>query len=233
MRLRPPACLLYAIARPWLGSLRVHHFGIDQLRNGVRGSVQRSVMICLWHQSLLSIIAPAQHSGLRLAALASLSGDGAIIASYLERVGIRTLRGSSARGAAVAAKSVMQAIADRWHPVLAVDGPRGPARVVKGGALEIARLHGIPIVPVAARSSNELQISRSWDRFRVPLPGAHIALVYGRPLIFPSQEPSAAELVERGRQLGAILDGLEAQATRTVLRFAPKSRFRPSPPSDA
>lgn len=227
MRLRPPPLLIYGIALPLLRSLRVHHFGVEHLRAAIARSRGGAFVGVHWHQSLLGLIGAFQGSGLRLAALASLSGDGAIIGEYLARAGFRLLRGSSARGAARAAVQVIEAMEEGWHVALACDGPRGPARVVKPGPLEIARTRGACVLPCAVRASREWTFRRSWDRFRLPLPAAELAVVYGEPLWFPPAEPTPAELAARCRLVAERLEAQEARATALVRRHARWSRFRP------
>ncbi len=226
MRLYPPSLLVYALTRPWLGSLKIHHFGLEHARAALHTSPKHHLMVCLWHHSLLGSLAAAMHSNLRLAGLTSLSGDGAIIAGLLKRMGFRAIRGSSSRGAGLAAKLVLQVLDEGWSPIIAIDGPRGPAKVVKSGALELARMSGAPCLPIAARSANELQFN-SWDRFRLPLPGAHVAVCFGRPVLYPPQEPDAQELERRCLEMRGIIEALDEQATRMILRFGPKSRYRP------
>jgi lysophospholipid acyltransferase (LPLAT)-like uncharacterized protein len=216
MGYRPPPGLVYAIARPLTRSLRVHSFGLDHLRTAARMSPTGTTVICLWHQNLLLALAPAS-LGLRLAALASLSGDGAIIADYLERIGVHPVRGSSARGGARAAKELTQALGDGYHLVIAIDGPRGPYKQVKTGTLEFARRQGVPLVPLGVRATGEWRM-HSWDRFRVPLPRAHVAMVFGAPVTYPPGEPDADTLAARCREFSLAINQCEARAADHVGR---------------
>jgi len=50
----------------------------------------------------------------------------------------------------------------------------------------------------------------------VPLPRAHLAVVYGEPIVYPEGDPSADELQGRAAALSSELERLEAQATRLV-----------------
>jgi len=227
MRIRPPSLLINSLAGAMLRSLRIHHYGLENAHRALSTSPHGSIMVCHWHQSLLTVLAPALDTKLRLAVLTSLSSDGDIITSFLESVGIRAVRGSSTRGAARAAKAVMGALTEGYSMSMAVDGPRGPARQVKSGALEIARRQAVTIIPIAARASREFSFMRSWDRFRLPLPGAHVAMVYGEPVTYPSHEPSPAELLERVAFLRDRIEFQERYATALVRQFAPRSRFRP------
>jgi len=112
----------------------------------------------------------------------------------------------------------MKALRDGYFAVINVDGPRGPFKHVKPGAVELARRCGVPILPVVARSRRELTLKRSWDSFRIPLPFSRVAVIYGSPLLFDQAEPSPRDLHERRRQLAITMHQLEAQATRLVGR---------------
>ncbi len=99
--------------------------------------------------------------------------------------------------------------------------------MVKTGPLEIARRHGVTVVPMAARASREIEFARSWDRFRVPLPGSHIAIVHGALSSgYPAHEPSAEEIATRGEDMRARLMRAEVEADRLVRRFANARRAR-------
>ena len=76
---------------------------------------------------------------------------------------------------------------------IALDGPHGPARTLRPGALWLARLTGVPLVVVAAAATPAIR-APWWDRHLVPPPHAHLALVYGDPFI-----------IERGADLNEDL----------------------------
>ena len=83
---------------------------------------------------------------------------------------------------------------------IAPDGPRGPRRRIKPGLLTVARLTGLPIVPLgfSARPARRLA---SWDRTLVPYPFGRALFVYGDPLRVPRDAGDA----ERDR-LQALLE---------------------------
>jgi hypothetical protein len=194
----------------------VHTFGARHLRDASRLSSTGTFIACHWHQSLLSVMVPHHH--MRVAGLASRSRDGEIIAKYLESIGLRVIRGSSSKGASTAVIEMIRALKDNWNIVLNLDGPRGPFKQVKRGAFELARRCQVPLVPVVARASRELSLKFSWDRFRIPIPGSSLAVVYGQPIIYPPGEIDAITRERRRRELAGILHDLEAEATRRVGR---------------
>lgn len=200
-------------------SLQYRFEGLEHFRNAINRSPTRSAIFVLWHQDLLMLLGCSRKSGtfggIKMAALASLSGDGAIIADHLERRGIRTVRGSSARGAAKAAKELMTVLQEGWNLAIAIDGPRGPYKQPKDGPLEMARMFGVPMIPLAARASRELRFG-SWDRFRLPMPGSKVSLVIGAASHYPPEPVDDAALFERRKDLARRLHDLEALAAGHV-----------------
>ncbi len=82
--------------------------------------------------------------------LVSLSRDGAMQARALALQGLRVVRGSSSRGGARGLAALVRAMRrDGADAAFAVDGPRGPRGVVKGGVVVAARAAGAVLVPMA------------------------------------------------------------------------------------
>ena len=62
-----------------------------------------------------------------------------------------------------------------------VDGPKGPAGVIKAGVVSLARATGAVVVPVYATSDRAWYFN-SWDRFMLPKPFANVNLRFGEML---------------------------------------------------
>lgn len=216
MKLLPSPRLVHALVWGLTSTVRFHRFGSEHLRTAARLSPTGTFVACHWHQSLLLALGPFHH--LPMAVLVSRSGDGEIIARYLEAIGITAVRGSSSRGAVAAVRELMLTLRHGKHVVLALDGPRGPFKQVKDGAMEIARRCGVPLVPVVARGTRELCFKNSWDRCRVPVPLSHVAVVFGEPIVYPPDDPDPAERLRRRHDLAWRMHGLEAQASKLVGR---------------
>lgn len=77
---------------------------------------------------------------------------------------------------------LMRILHDGWDVAVTPDGPRGPRYHVHEGIIALASATGVPIFPVSYASSLRLIFRKSWDHFRLPLPGARIQLVIGKPL---------------------------------------------------
>lgn len=94
--------------------------------------------------------------------------------------------------------------------VVSPDGPVGPYRRAKPGALIVARESGLPLRPWAVSVSPSLRLRRRWDRHVVPLPFCRLRVEEGEPLRVPTREPLRPLLA----RLQAALDEVTARADR-------------------
>ncbi|MGH7441838.1 MAG: DUF374 domain-containing protein, partial [bacterium] len=116
----------------------------------------------------------------------------------LDRIGwSRTARGSSSRGGGSGLKELAGFLAKGESVLLTVDGPRGPRRKAKDGALQLARLSGCPVVPAifATRPAPRL---KSWDRMVIPPPFARAVLWYGKPMLPGHSAEADQDALQRG-----------------------------------
>jgi len=216
MKIPVPGLAVHALALGWTSTwrlTRLHEERIDRARSL---SPTTSVVGVFWHQSLL--MASACHHHRHVAALVSRSQDGALIDAHLTRIGIRTVRGSSRRGAAEGARELMRAIQDGWMIATPCDGPTGPIFRPKSGLLEIARRNRIPVLPMGFAAQGHWDIPIAWDRFRIPWLGTRVACAYGEPIMYPPEQPDAAELARRIDEAAARIQALEREAMCAVGR---------------
>jgi lysophospholipid acyltransferase (LPLAT)-like uncharacterized protein len=167
----------------------------------------------LWHRTIL--MACHAYRGLGVCIGVSEHGDGEIGARIAERFGFETARGSSTRGATRLVRAMLDFAAQRPGDLaLTPDGPKGPARQCKPGALFLAAKLGWPVVPVAltARPRKEL---KSWDRFVVPYPFARLGVVAADPIRVES-ETSSAQLAELCREVDRRMEAAERVAEELV-----------------
>jgi lysophospholipid acyltransferase (LPLAT)-like uncharacterized protein len=111
-----------------------------------------------------------------------------------------------------ALKTMSRALDNGGTPIIAVDGPHGPAWKVRPGALWLARLSGAPVIPVGLAASPALRFPR-WDRHLIPLPGGKIAIIFGEPITIGRKEEITDEHLTR---LGADLDACKRRAEERV-----------------
>lgn len=155
------------------------------------------VIYCVWHNRLaLSMKIYFAFRSQRpatpgLACLVSASKDGALLAKVFENFGIQPVRGSSSRRGAQALRE-MAAWSRRGYDIsITPDGPRGPRYVVADGAIGLAQLTGLPVVPVSYHLNWKIRVN-SWDGFLIPLPFARCEVTAGRVLFVPHTASDAA-----------------------------------------
>jgi len=199
------ALVLRSLAATW----RVRVEGEDPFAEGrLEGGLG-----ALWHRGV--VVAAALYRDTGICVPVSRSADGDLIVGVMKRLGLgESPRGSSRSGAVSVLRNLVRLVTAGRVVAVLTDGPLGPARVSKPGVLQVARLAGVPIVPVGLSARPCVRI-RSWDRMLVPLPFARVLCRYGEPLAVPSgAEGERLEAVRRA--LDARLDALTADADRAL-----------------
>jgi lysophospholipid acyltransferase (LPLAT)-like uncharacterized protein len=188
-------------------TLRVH-----VLRGEIEQTVRarrHNVIYAFWHGHLLYLMYRYRGSGVHI--LVSQSQDGEVLSRVLQRFGLPTIRGSSSRGGRRSLLALVRQVRAGASAGIAPDGPRGPRHQAQIGIITLARLTALPILPVAVGARWKIEF-QSWDRFLLPLPGSHLVVAYGEPVVVPSDADSA--LVEQKRQeLEGTLLKLTAEVT--------------------
>lgn len=143
------------------------------------------VILSFWHDQLLLMVMGYRGPGARI--LISPSKDGELIARTMESFGQGAVRGSSSRGGSSALRELVRLGKQPFDLVVTPDGPKGPRHHVKPGVVQLARLTGRPVVPMAFACSRGHRFA-SWDRFLLPLPPARGVFSFGEPLVMEPQE---------------------------------------------
>lgn len=169
-----------------------------------------------WHGRILSGSYYFRHRG--IVVITSSNFDGEWIARIIARFGYGTARGSSSRRARAAMLQMVREVRAGKSTAFTLDGPRGPAREAKPGALFLARATGAPILPFHLEADRFWEL-RSWDRTQIPKPWARVALVIGAPIYVASDADDAAVEAHRA-SLHAVLETLELRALALVGREA-------------
>jgi lysophospholipid acyltransferase (LPLAT)-like uncharacterized protein len=176
------------------------------------GDVSRPVVFALWHGRLLPLAWLHRDEG--VVGLVSRSEDGELIARVMHAWGFGVVRGSSSRGGSSALRELVRHVQEGRSLALTPDGPRGPRQRMKPGALLVASVAGVPIVPVAAGARRAWWFG-SWDRLLVPKPFARVAVRYGAPIALP-RDLTPLELAEWSERVEVALNALTAQVDREV-----------------
>jgi lysophospholipid acyltransferase (LPLAT)-like uncharacterized protein len=198
------ALLLRALARTW----RVRIEGPDPF--AVQPPSRR--LAAVWHRNVLVAAGVFRDTGVCVPV--SRSADGDAVVALMRHLGLGPPpRGSSRRGGVSLLRELVRVVRGGGLVAVMPDGPVGPPRVAKPGVIEVARLTGEPIVPVALSARPCLRF-RSWDRMLLPPPFARVVCRYGEPLSVgarargPEREALCAAL---DAQLDALTDALDRE----------------------
>jgi lysophospholipid acyltransferase (LPLAT)-like uncharacterized protein len=166
----------YLFLRTLHATLRVRHVRAHNLVDAPQH------IIAFWHESILM----AMHMRWRrpTTAMISRSKDGEIVARVLDLYGAETVRGSSTRGGEVALREVLRDIRAGKNVGITPDGPKGPRHIAKDGVVYIAKVSGLPVVPVYFTARRKKRL-RSWSQEVVPLPFSKALFLYGDPILVP------------------------------------------------
>ena len=177
---KPFLGLLYRLIRMYGRTFRLtienENAWLEYLQNG------GAVVLCTWHQQFFAVIRYFQnYRGYHPGLMISQSRDGKIIAGVAARSGWYPVRGSSSRGGGEAFRQMTQHLQETGLAAHIVDGPKGPAGIVKPGVIHLAHAAGAVIVPFYV-SADKAWHFNSWDRFFLPRPFAHVTLRFGEML---------------------------------------------------
>ena len=174
------------------------------------------VILAFWHDQLLLMASGYHGPGAKI--LISASKDGELIARTMAYFGQGAVRGSSSRGGRSAFRHLLNLAKEPFDLVITPDGPKGPRHEVKEGVVQLARLSGRPVIPMAFVASKGHRFG-SWDRFLLPFPFARGVYAFGPPLIYDKAETPEGfretlqlAMEENDRQARSRLEGLGVSA---------------------
>ncbi len=159
---------------------------LDHIHNGGR------VLLCCWHQQFfVGIRQFRKYSKYKPGIMISKSSDGDIAAWIANRTGWCAVRGSSSRGGRSALRAVILKLKENGLAAHILDGPRGPAGVVKPGVISMASGADAVIVPVYVNAKKAWYF-KSWDTFMVPKPFTRVTLRFDDMIACPVPETKEA-----------------------------------------
>jgi lysophospholipid acyltransferase (LPLAT)-like uncharacterized protein len=139
--------------------------------------------MAFWHEQIFLTTYYFRNRG--FVVMTSRSFDGEYIARFIQRFGYGAARGSSTRGG-VGALIEMARLVRRGCPAgFTVDGPRGPRRVAKTGALLLAKKTGRPVLPFAVSPRRFWRLG-SWDGLQIPKPFTPAVVRLAPPIYVPA-----------------------------------------------
>jgi lysophospholipid acyltransferase (LPLAT)-like uncharacterized protein len=190
----------------WSKSIRTTVLGEEQYKE-LRGQ-KKAVILLIWHGRLF--IAPHFFRKKAVVPLVSPSEDGEIISQIIARWGYKVLRGSSSHSIVNAWKKMKRELEEGGVLAIIPDGPKGPRRKMKPGAMKLAKETGAYLVPFTF-SSSKGKILKSWDQFLLPRPFTKIVAIYGNPISVDSSLNSE-ELEIKHREVEEYMIELDQKA---------------------
>ena len=136
-----------------------------------------------WHQHHVigsSLIRSWIRRGFMACFLISGSVDGDVPERIARAWGAEVIRGSANKSGALALRDQQQMMKSGYSIVTTADGPRGPKYEFKAGTVLMARVAGVPIIPIGCAADRAWYLRR-WDDFMIPKPFARIAIAIGEP----------------------------------------------------
>lgn len=166
---------------------------------------------CFWHQGTF----PAGWFFRRYNAciLISRSFDGELIARTLQRLGFRSVRGSSSRGAVGGLLALRAEVERGGLAIFTADGPRGPRFRSKLGPVKLAQATGQPIGCFHLQPERAWALP-SWDGFLIPKPFSRVAVSWARSVPPPTAGAAPEELEAARSEIDNALGRARAQALR-------------------
>ncbi len=172
-------------------------------------------MLCFWHGKYVPVLALCswlwiERRSENACVFTSLSERGAVIAEICRNFGLDCILIPD-RGHKVSYELMRNTLDEHRAGVIAVDGPLGPNRRVKQGAIRLASDLGFHLVPASVYAERSWIMKKRWDRMEVPKPLSRTGLMIGEPIPV-GRDLSRGQVRALLWQLEERLEVLERQA---------------------
>jgi lysophospholipid acyltransferase (LPLAT)-like uncharacterized protein len=144
---------------------------------------KKQYILAIWHGDELVMI--SQTKDYSPCTMTSNSKDGELMNYVLNKLGMKTSRGSSSRGAISGLKGLLRLAKGGRNPVMAVDGPRGPYHQIKPGVFEVAKLLQAELFVAGVRAEKALVFKKSWNKAYLPHPFSKVVIVWSKAIRLP------------------------------------------------
>ena len=144
------------------------YHGIDVFNDSCKSN--SPVVVCVWHGFFIFPMNFLKNNYIETKIVSSTHPDSMILGRVLTDYGFTLIKGSSTRGAKNVIKEMMLSLKNSAS-VIAItnDGPKGPPRIAKGGAVNLAKKFNANILFITGRS-NRYKKWKTWDSFIMPRP---------------------------------------------------------------
>lgn len=204
--IRAAGISFYLLIRATCSTLRWEVQGRQHL-DAIAAAGRRPIFT-FWHEFILAATWFWRNRG--IVVMSSTSRDAEYTGRVIKRFGYGTVRGSSTRGGGRAMAEMAGCLDLGMEVAFTIDGPRGPARVAKPGAITLARHTGQAVLPFHIAASRYFTLP-SWDRLQIPMPFARAVTLIAEP-IYVSRDATGEEVAAKQQSLQSALDSLRLEA---------------------
>lgn len=167
--------------RLYISTLRLKKINVDDIEE----KYNRKLIYGFWHGRLLAFTYTHRNRG--VVVMVSQHKDGEIISRIINSLGFKTVRGSTTRGGIKAVKEMSKLGINGNTLAITPDGPKGPKRKAQIGAVILARLTKLPLIPISIGFKKK-KILGSWDGFQLPYPFTKGVVIAGKELFYEANE---------------------------------------------
>ncbi len=146
------------------------------------GALNKNGVFIFWHSQML--VGWSLFQNKKSCALVSQSKDGEILSALLKTWNYKVSRGSSSKGGKEALNELIESAREGYAIVITPDGPRGPAKEIKNGALIVANECNVPIIPIKVTHASKMRLKKSWDKFEIPYPFSKCEVHFGNEYFY-------------------------------------------------
>jgi len=143
-------------------------------------SLEKSIMLSCWHENLVFLACffkswPKKNFWV----ISSTHRDSEVLGNILQSWEYQLIKGSSTRGWLSVLKKLIK-VFSLPNNIVAItsDGPRGPAKKTKPGALKVALKKNISILGMSGEASSFWTL-KTWDQLKIPKPFSTITVSFG------------------------------------------------------
>ncbi len=179
----------------------VNKKNIDNLGN-------RNYVLAFWHGTML--LPWYLFRNKNLTAIVSKSKDGNILTKLLQMWNYNVQRGSSSKAGKEVLQKLIENALQNKSIAITPDGPRGPEKEMKAGAVIIAKKANVPLILVGIAFKKK-KILNSWDKFQVPYLFTKAYAVYSEPILI-NKNLSYEETDKKIKEIEKELNNLQNQA---------------------
>jgi len=195
-------------------TIRWQRIGFESYEADIARGVPR--VLCCWHERLIFTPYLRDWADHPLTVMASHHADARIASTNLMERGIGLIELATSGDNAGALREGVKALRAGGSLGITVDGPFGPPRQAKPGAVVIAGLARVQAAPCSFAVRRKIRL-RTWDGFVVPLPFTRGVLAVGDGFV-PDRRMDDGAMQAACDRLSGLIDDLTADCEARLKR---------------